>query len=184
MSKKLAAALIVLLPVAGASLAQSGTQEVLTGDTSLLARTSAADAVFVRRLLMSSIGTNNDSLHDIFDGVFEYDARDVKQRLGSMSNMLLAFPHLYRVAPDTWSQEEEENNPGLVTQSKPAVWENWEDFRKLAEQASDKALEASLASTEEQQKALTDELEGMCESCHATYRRDFVTLELEDVLAE
>lgn len=174
--------LALLVAVPGVAFSQSAVPES-TYDTSLVARTSATDAVFARRLLMSSIGTNNDTLHDIFDGALDYDAREVKHRLGMISNMLLAFPHLYREAPDVWSEEAENENPATVTQSSPAVWSDWENFKALAEQASDKALEASLAATQEQQKAFTDELEGMCEGCHATYRREFVTLELDDVLS-
>ena len=178
-----AAGITLLAIMSGVTLSQQSIPDGIASDAGMMARTSPTDAIFARRLLMSAIGTNNDTLHDTFDGVFEYDQREVKHRLGAISDMLLAFPHLYRVEPDVWTQEEEDENPGTVTLSSPAVWENWEGFITLAQQASDMALEASLASTPEAQKALTDKLEGLCESCHGTYRRELTALELEDVLA-
>ena len=180
----MAGGVALLLVMAGLAVSQASMSEPSKSEDSMMARTSATEAIFARRLLMSSIGTNNDTLHDIFDGAFEYDAREVKHRLGAMADMLLAFPHLYRVAPDVWSQEAEDENPGLVTQSAPAVWSDWENFSRLAREASDKALDASLASGADNLIALTDELETLCESCHATYRRELTTLEFDDVVPQ
>ena len=135
----------------------------------MVALTPASDAVVARRLVMNAIGANNDALHDMMDGVIAFDAYELESRLAAMSAMFLAFPNLYRAAPDPWSAEAEAADPLHVSLAAPAVWEQWDAFDAMSTAAWQITLDASLA-PHDQVKALIDELEGMCEDCHDQFR--------------
>jgi cytochrome c556 len=47
--------------------------------------------------------------------------------------------------------------------------------------ASQTAFEAASAGDRDTAKRLTDDLEGQCESCHSLYRREMVTVDLDEV---
>ena len=85
--------------------------------------------------------------------------------------MLLAFPHLFPVETDTWSDQLAEDDPAHVSLALPTVWQNYDDFVARAQQASQTALDASFAATAEQFKALAKGLQQACDSCHQAYRR-------------
>ncbi|MCB1357386.1 MAG: hypothetical protein KDK53_13085, partial [Maritimibacter sp.] len=62
-----------------------------------VALTTQKETTLSRRLLMNSIGANNDIIHDILDGTLPMDDLELRGRLQSISAMLYAFPSLYRV---------------------------------------------------------------------------------------
>jgi len=143
-----------------------------------VALTSTEDALAARRLLMDSIGSNNDVLHEMLDGWLEWDTAEFRGRLNSMSAMMAAFPGMFRAEPNPWTEESEVADPAGASLALPSVWENWDDFLAMSQEASDTMFRASLASREDA-LAVVEELEGQCEACHAMFRKaeEMATLE-------
>lgn len=168
--------------IAGALAIGSAGSGIGMSSENMVAHTDAKETISARRLVMTSIGNSNDVLHDMFDGHFEYNDREVRGRLDAISTMLLAFPNLYRSEPDAWTAELEAADPTATTSSLPDVWADWEDFYTRAMTASRTAFEASMTTNRDRQKALTDDLEGQCESCHAAYRREMSTMDFDNLL--
>ena len=147
--------------------AQDGTAP--QSDPGLTSLTDFDDATIARRLLMSSIGSNNDAVHDMLDGVIAYDAFELESRLASMSAMLRAFPSLYRAEPNPYSEEAEAADPFTVSLATEQVWEDFGAFEAMSMEAWQIAQTASLA-PRDQILTEVEKLEAVCESCHAEYR--------------
>ena len=146
--------------------------------------TTQKETTLSRRLLMNSIGANNDIIHDILDGALPMDDLELRGRLQSISAMLYAFPSLYRVEANPYSEEGEAEDPAHVSLSNAFAWEDFETFKQLSYDGYLKAAEGSQARPEDM-LARVEELEGICESCHDTYRTEFNYLDfdrLEDFL--
>jgi|GEM_PF-5679176 len=137
-----------------------------------LALTSQGETTVARRLLMNSIGANNDIVHDILDGALPMDDLEMRGRLQSISAMLYAFPSLYRAQPNPYSEEAERADAARVSLANEKVWEDFEAFKQLSYEAYFKAQEAVDASPDTI-LARVEELEAMCEACHDTYRKPF-----------
>jgi cytochrome c556 len=138
----------------------------------MMALTSPGEATTARRLLMNSIGGNNDSLHDMLDGVLPWDDYVFQIRLLSMFAMFKAFPGMFRSEPNPWTAEGEAADPARVSLALPEVWNNWETFTAMNEAAADNALKAAFM-TREDAKVVVEELEMQCESCHEAFRTSF-----------
>lgn len=134
-----------------------------------VALTPIADALTARRVLMDTIGTNNDVLHEMLDGYLKWDPAEFKARLEAMGAMMAAFPNLYRARPNPWTPEAEAADPAGASLALPSVWEDWETFNAMAKQASDTMFKASLESRANAQPIVED-LERQCETCHAQFR--------------
>jgi cytochrome c556 len=85
--------------------------------------------------------------------------------------MLLAFPHLFPVETDTWSEKRAEEDPAHVSLALSTVWRDYDDFVQRAQMASQAALDASFAGTAERFKALAKDLQQSCDTCHQKFRR-------------
>ncbi|MBF9033195.1 cytochrome c [Rhodobacterales bacterium HKCCE2091] len=159
---------------AAAGIALAGAAGVHAQDPApyMTGETRPAEMLEARRILMDTIGRNNDFLHDSVDGHFEWDGVSVRARLDAMSSMLFAFPHLYHPGTDIWSEAREAEDAASVSLSTAAAWEDFEGFYALAQEASMTALEASLAHDDDVVIALIEELESQCEACHEVYRQD------------
>ena len=149
-----------------------------------VALTTQKETTLSRRLLMNSIGANNDIIHDILDGTLPMDDLELRGRLQSISAMLYAFPSLYRVEANPYSEAAEQEDGAHVSLANMFVWEDFETFKALSYGGYYKAAEAADA-TPDQMLARVEELEVMCDSCHETYRTEFDYLDfdrLEDFL--
>jgi cytochrome c556 len=133
--------------------------------------THPADVVLARRVLMTGIGRNMDEITGMLEDGGTFSLNEAREHADLISTMLLAFPHLFPVETDTWSQTLAEEDPAHVSLALPTVWHNYDDFVTRAQQASQTALDASFAMTDEQFKTLAGDLQQACNSCHQTYRR-------------
>lgn len=150
------------------------------------ALTSQQDTTLARRLLMHSIGANNDIVHDILDGTLPMDDLELRGRLQSIGAALYAMPNLYRAEANPYSEEAEKADALHVSLANAKVWEDFTTFRDLSYAAFFKAQEAADA-TPDQMLARVEELEVMCDSCHETYRTPFEYFDfdrIEDFLTE
>lgn len=166
------------LLLAGAMLPASVAQT--TPAPEMTALTSQKETTLSRRLLMNSIGANNDIVHDILDGVLPYDDMELRDRLNSIGAMIYAMPSLYRAEPNPYSDEAEREDAYHVSLANEAVWEDFESFRALSVAAFDKAKEAAQARPEDI-LARVEELEVMCDSCHETFRKPFEYFDFDRV---
>ena len=155
-----------LLGAAGLLSAQDG-----TAAASATGASRPDEVIFARRILMDTIGRNNDIIHDTVDGVHDWDPDGVRARLDAMSSMLLAFPHLYAPGTDLWSEEAEAADASSVSLSTPNAWTEFDAFYMAAQEASATALDAALTRDDDSLKAGIELLEGQCESCHARFRQ-------------
>lgn len=167
----------IALPPAIAQNADASAQTALT---------SQKDTTLARRLLMNSIGSNNDIVHDILDGALPMDDLELRGRLQSISAMLYAMPSLYRVEANPYSEADEKADAMHVSLAQQALWDDFETFKLLSYDAFYKAQEAADAPPDEI-LARVEELEVMCEGCHEVYRTPFEYFDfdrVEDFLKE
>ncbi len=166
--------------VMAAGLAFGPSQAQNASDASMTALTSSGDSTYARRLLMWSIGSNNDFVHDILDGALPPDDLELRTRLTTIGTMIYAFANLYRAEPNPYSAEAEAADAGRVSLALPTVWEEFDEFLDLAYEASHKAIEAADAAPEHVLE-LVEELEVMCDSCHDKFRKPFNFLDFDDI---
>jgi cytochrome c556 len=153
----------------GALVAHPGAR---AGDRSpTMGETHPADVVLARRILMAGIGRNMDEITGLIEDAAAFNLGEAREQADVISTMLLAFPHLFPVETDNWSEKLAEDDPAHVSLALPTVWQNYDDFVARAQQASQTALDASFAETGEQFKALAKGLQQACDSCHQAYRR-------------
>jgi cytochrome c556 len=144
----------------------------LAGDRSpTMGETHPADVVLARRVLMTGIGRNMDEITGMVEDGGTFSLGEAHEHADLISTMLLAFPHLFPVETNTWSEKLADDDPAHVSLALPTVWQNYADFVARAQQASQVALDASFAATAEQFKALATGLQQACDSCHQAYRR-------------
>jgi cytochrome c556 len=129
------------------------------------------DVVFARRILMSGISSNMDEIIGILEAPGDFDLLGAREHAAEISTMLLAFPHLFPPATDTWSKAFEEDDAARVSFAKSEVWQTFDDFYARAQAASQTALDASLARRADQFRQLALDLQRECDGCHAQYRR-------------
>lgn len=167
-------ALLVGAVTLSPSNAQNGSAEAQT------ALTSQQDTTLARRLLMNSIGANNDIVHDILDGALPMDDLELRGRLQSIGAMLYAMPSLYRAEANPYTEEAEKADAMHVSLADQAVWEDFETFKQLNYDAFLKAQEAVQAPAD-QMLARVEELEVMCDGCHEVYRKPFEYFDFDRV---
>jgi cytochrome c556 len=164
----------------GAAVIEPTLAQNATPTPDLVALTPSGETTVARRLLMNSIGANNDILHEIMDGVLPMDDLELRGRLQSISAMLYAFPNLYRVQANPYSEEGEQADAARVSLANAAVWEDFETFKLLSYEAYLKAQEGADAPPD-QMLARIEELEAMCEGCHEVYRTPFEYFDFDRV---
>lgn len=179
----LAAGIMALLMGAAGLTPTVGQNMPLPDQTAL---TSQGETTVARRLLMNSIGANNDIVHDILDGALPMDDLELRGRLQSISSMLYAFPSLYRAEANPYSEAAEQADAARVSLASYAVWEDFETFKLLSYDAYYKAQEAADAPNDDI-LARVEELEAMCEGCHEVFRKPFSYFDfdhIEDYVAQ
>jgi cytochrome c556 len=130
--------------------------------------TLAKDAIFARKILMDTIGTNMDELETMTTSDKGVNLTEGHEHADNISVMLMAFPHLF--APNTNQWKPNANlDPGRDTFAAPEVWSKYQDFYARAASASKIAYNASRATKEEDFKKFVAELRVGCDSCHGLY---------------
>lgn len=147
----------VLAGVLGTSLTASGQ------DPSI-----AKDAIFARKILMDTIGTNMDELETMTASDKGVDLVEGREHADIISVMLMAFPHLFLPGTNQWKPNVD-RDPGRDTYASPDLWTKYPDFYAQAANASKIAYRASRAKQESEFKTFVAELRLACDSCHAVY---------------
>jgi len=128
----------------------------------------AKDAIFARKILMDTIGTNMDELEGMTASAKGVDLAEGREHADNVSIMLMAFPHLFAASTNQWKPNVD-RDPGRDTYASPDLWTNYPDFYAQAANASKIAYKASRAEQEKEFKTFVAELRVACDSCHAVY---------------
>lgn len=135
-------------------------------------QTDPFDSILARRIVMTTLGRQNDQVHDIIDGPGEAEEAAARLRLDNIGVFLLGIPEMFPEGSYVYSKELEEEDPSRVTTALPQLWENWDDFYTRSLVAAETAYRAGRAASWEELVRLTEDLEGQCESCHNKYRQN------------
>ena len=128
----------------------------------------AKDAIFARKILMDTIGTNMDELEGMVSSGKPINLTEAHEHADLISVMLMAFPHLFGADTNQWKPDAE-RDPGRDTYAAPELFTNYADFYAQATRASKIAYNASRAKQEGNFKTFVAELRTACDSCHAVY---------------
>jgi cytochrome c556 len=128
----------------------------------------AKDAIFARKIVMDTIGTNMDELETMTTSDKGVNLTEGHEHADNISILLMAFPHLFAPATNQWKPNVE-RDPGRDTYASPDLWTRYADFYAQAANASKIAYKASRAKEEKEFKAFVAELRTACDSCHAVY---------------
>jgi cytochrome c556 len=128
----------------------------------------AKDAIFARKILMDTIGTNMDELETMTASEKAINLTEGREHADNISIMLMAFPHLFAPSTNQWKPDVE-RDPGRDTYAAPDLWTSYPDFYAKAANASKVGYNASRATQEGEFKTFVAELRVACDSCHAVY---------------
>src|SRR5262245_55020588 len=128
----------------------------------------AKDAIFARKILMDTIGTNMDELEGMTESHKSINLTEGHEHADNTSIMLLPFPHLPTPNTNQWKPNVE-RDPGRDPYAAPGLWENYSDFYAQAARASKIAYNASRSKDASEFKKFVAELRVACDSCHAVY---------------
>jgi cytochrome c556 len=128
----------------------------------------AKDAIFARKILMDTVGTNMDELEGMVSSGKSINLTEAHEHADMISVMLMAFPHLFAADTNQWKPDAE-RDPGRDTYASPDLFTNYADFYAQAARASKIAYNASRAKQEGDFKTFVAELRTACDSCHAVY---------------
>ncbi len=93
-----------------------------------MGETHPAEVVLARRVLMTGIGRNMDEITGMIEDAAAFKLAEAREHADLISTMLLAFPHLFPVETDTWSDKLAEDDPAHVSLALSTVWQNYDDF--------------------------------------------------------
>jgi cytochrome c556 len=155
-----------ILTALAAALAAGGVS--LTASAQDQSAAIAKDAIFARKILMDTIGTNMDELETMTTSDKGMNLTEGHEHADNISIMLMAFPHIFPANTNQWKPGVE-RDPGRDTYASPALWESYPDFYAQAARASKIAYNASRAKNESDFKRFVAELRVACDSCHAVY---------------
>ena len=105
------------------------------------------DAIFARKILMNTIGTNMDELETMTSSDKPINLTEGHEHADNISVMLMAFPHLFAPATNQWKPNVE-RDPGRDTYASPDLFTNYAEFYARAASASKTAYRASRAEKE------------------------------------
>ena len=128
----------------------------------------AKDAIFARKILMDTIGTNMDELEGMMASGKPINLTEAHEHADVISVMLMAFPHLFPADTNQWKPDAE-RDPGRDTYASPELFTNYADFYAQAARASKIAYNACRAKQEGDFKTFVAELRTACDACHAVY---------------
>jgi cytochrome c556 len=159
-----AAAVGVLLAagIAGSSLTAFGQSNQAVG--------SANDVVFARKTLMATIANNMYPIDQMRE-TGKYDLEKGRANADAISAMLMAFPHLFPVTTNTWT-DKAPRDPAVDTFASPTVWSAYDAFYKEAQAASKIAFELSHAENNTDFRTKARDLRLACDTCHADYQKN------------
>lgn len=112
-----------------------------------------------RAELMKTIGKNIGIIGDMAGGKAAFDAAAAE---GAKAALVEATGKIEATFKDQGAADP-------VSEAKPEIWANWEDFLKKAHAANDAATALDVASVDTL-KAGMGALGGACKDCHTTYR--------------
>jgi cytochrome c556 len=156
------ALLAFCLVATSAALAQT------TAEAQDQAAAMAKDAIFARKIVMDTIGSNMDEIEAMAASTKPINLAEAHEHADIISVMLMAFPHLFPPATNQWKPNVE-RDPARDTFAAPELWNAFADFYARAANASKVAYKASRAEQEGEFKGHLVELRAACDSCHATY---------------
>jgi cytochrome c556 len=126
------------------------------------------DAIFARKILMNTIGTNMDELETMTSSDKPINLTEGHEHADNISVLLMAFPHLFTAATNQWKPNVE-RDPGRDTYASPDLFTHYADFYARAASASKTAFRASRAEKESEFRNYVAELRVACDSCHGLY---------------
>jgi cytochrome c556 len=130
----------------------------------------AKDTIVARKVLMNAIDGNMDELETMLAPGGKLESADAREHTGNISVLLQAFPHLFPPATNQWKPGVE-RDPATDTFAAPELWNNFADFYTRANAASKIALDASMAKTVVEFRALAKDLRAACNGCHEKYQK-------------
>ena len=131
----------------------------------------AKEAIFARKILMTTIGDNMDEIESMLDPGGKFEVEEAREHANLISVMLLAFPHMFPPSTNQW-RDNADRDPALDTFASPEVWRRFPDFYKRSADLSKIALEAAKAQHFKDYKARVAELRSGCDGCHALYLKE------------
>jgi cytochrome c556 len=137
-------------------------QDVKTG---LTGEAHAADLVQARQMLMDAVEEQMMAIEIALAGK-EPKIVELQNRAYQMNILFSAFPHLF--APQT-QPPKGNDDPGYQTNALPKIWQNFEVFYDVVQNAAGVSLAASQAKDMPNFKDQIQILRKGCDSCHAEF---------------
>jgi cytochrome c556 len=159
------AAALFLGTVGGWALAQNPAPDEGAGWTGL---TEPDEVIEARRVLMIDVERQMMPI-DRFTVGEPADFEALKAAATTLEAMLLAFSHLF--PPTTNLYDSTTREP--PTRALPAIWENFESFRRLNEAAEHAAATMAAADDAEVLRTAGRTLRAHCDACHAQFARPY-----------
>jgi cytochrome c556 len=125
------------------------------------------DVIMARKTAMDTLSDNMDQIEQMI-ATNKIDLADAHEHADTISVLLMAFPHLFPPASNTWKPGVD-IDPVTGTYASPDVWTKFADFYKRANDASKTAYDMSRAEKADELKAKTATLRTACNACHAAY---------------
>jgi cytochrome c556 len=125
------------------------------------------DVIMARQLLMDAVEAEMTPI-DLALGGRSVPLADLKSHAYMINTLLTAFPHLF--PPETKPVPAPDGSPG-ATAATQAVWDDFEAFYTLSQDAATAAFDASQAGDLAAFSEPAKRLRAGCDSCHATYMR-------------
>lgn len=99
----------------------------------------------------------------------DFDLGAAQRGASAVSAMLTATPYLFPEGTDADATA----NDDFPSTALPAIWENFESFRAMANQSSQMAFDLSQISDEAAFRAKAAELRAACNACHAAFMQAY-----------
>ncbi len=108
--------------------------------------------------LMQSIASSAKVLGDMASGKAAFDPDAASQAIGGLTGNANLITERF---------EPQEDDP--VSEAKPDIWANWDDFSSKADGLFKAAMAADVSSLEALQASMGN-IGGACKACHSTYK--------------
>lgn len=126
------------------------------------------DEIFARKILMGTIDRHMDAIDWMRASSKSFKLAEAVRRVDAISVMLMSFRHLFSPETNQW-QADRKRNPARDTFASPRLWTNFDDFYRLAGEASRIAFAASRARGRAEFERQFERLRATCDACHAAY---------------
>jgi cytochrome c556 len=138
-------------------------------DPSWTGLTQPMEVIHARNELME----HAELLMEAIDSIQVEPVRNVAQlhlQAEAIAAMLQALPHLFPPTTNLYKPE----GPDYPTLALPAIWENFDTFRKLALSASQAAEDFAATTGDAPLRAASLKLRNSCDACHTLFERKYV----------